>query len=461
MGLNKILSLFLSSILCIFLNHGVNLLPSVSHEPMTWGSIFLVSANDAGATKKGSNVSETARAEASKLRSAGDTQMVSNALQPALDSFTKAITLEPDNPLNYYKRFRVYDKLKKTKQALGDLSTILSLDPKHVQALSLRARMYLNTGKCNEALADYREVLKIKSDHGDAMKMLQKVEQCADLINRAERLVAEKSWGNADQLLTEAMQITGGTAPHLKMLRAKARLEMGNYLECIADAGEVVKIESENIDALLLRGRAYYATADHEMTMRHLREALKFDPEHVEAKKLFNQLKRIISKYNAGEEAFNKGQFKEAFENYEAATEVDRGHVEFNKNVFLKMCKSLTELREIDKAMDVCDKALDIDGNMIEAHITIAEYLTKYADTPAEFENAIAGWRKALQIDRNNPTAQDGLRRAEAGLKQSKKKNYYKILDIPRHADVALIKRQYRKLAMVYHPGKLHMFDFF
>jgi len=331
---------------------------------------------------------------------------------------------------------------------------MLKIDPKNIQALSLRARIYLNSGKCSEALNDYKDVLKLKPDHGDATKMIQKVSECADLITRAERLILERSWEKADHLLTEAMQITGGTTPHLKMLRARARLEMGNYVECIADAGEVVKIENENIEALLLRGRAYYATADHEMTMRHLRESLKFDPEHVEAKKLFNQLKKIIAKYNAGEEEFNKGQYKEAYENYLAAVGIDPGHNEFNKGVYLKMCRCLTELRQVEKAMEVCDKALDIDGNLIDAHIIISEYLTKYAETTQEFENAVAGWRKALQIDRNSPVAQDGLRRAEAGLKQSKKKNYYKTLEVPRHADLATIKRQYRKLALVYHPDK-------
>jgi tetratricopeptide (TPR) repeat protein len=395
--------------------------------------------------------------EAGKFRTVGDGAFVKDEWNIALENYGKAIALEPDNALNFYKRFRVFDKMKKTSKALGDLNSVIILDPKHVQALALRARTYQNMGKCQEAAADYETVLRLKPDHGDAKKMIDNVRVCAGLIKRAEILVEQGSaWDKVEELLTEAMKITGGTTPHLKMMRAKARLEKGDYHECIADAGEVVKIESENVEALLLRGRAYYYTADHEMTMRHLREALKFDPEHIDAKKLFNQLKRLIARFQAGEEAFKKGDFKEALQNYEASVEIDPEHREFNKHTYLKICRTLTKLKEIDKAMGACDMALEIDNSLIDAHIIIAEHLTSTAETSQDFEIAVMAWNKALQMDRNNGQAQEGLRRAEAALKQSKQKNYYKTLSVPRNADAAEIKKSYRKLALAHHPGKFY-----
>ena len=57
-------------------------------------------------------------------------------------------------------------------------------------------------------------------------------------------------------------------------------------------------------------------------------------------------------------------------------------------------------------------------------------------------------------MDNNNQEARDGHQRAQTALEQSKKKNYYKILGIPRNADKAAIKKAYRTLAMTMHPDR-------
>ena len=66
--------------------------------------------------------------------------------------------MEPDNAANYYKRFRVYLRLKKFKEALGDLSATLKLDPKHEQALIQRAKLNLRLGNCIDSERDFLQL---------------------------------------------------------------------------------------------------------------------------------------------------------------------------------------------------------------------------------------------------------------------------------------------------------------
>ncbi|CAN0348414.1 unnamed protein product [Ectocarpus sp. 12 AP-2014] len=47
------------------------------------------------------------------------------------------------------------------------------------------------------------------------------------------------------------------------------------------------------------------------------------------------------------------------------------------------------------------------------------------------------------------------LKQANILLEQSKKKQYYKILGVPRNADLAQIKKAYRDLAKIHHPDKV------
>ena len=53
-----------------------------------------------------------------------------------------------------------------------------------------------------------------------------------------------------------------------------------DYYGAISDAGKILKFDSKNMDALQLRGDSYTKLAEHDMALKHYKEALKFDPEH-------------------------------------------------------------------------------------------------------------------------------------------------------------------------------------
>lgn len=59
-----------------------------------------------------------------------------------------------------------------------------------------------------------------------------------------------------------------------------------------------------------------------------------------------------------------------------------------------------------------------------------------------------------LKPNEKKQECQERLRKAEIALKQSKEKNYYKILGVPRTADKKRIKKAYRELALKWHPDK-------
>ena len=59
-----------------------------------------------------------------------------------------------------------------------------------------------------------------------------------------------------------------------------------------------------------------------------------------------------------------------------------------------------------------------------------------------------------MEMSGGDQGVQQMLQRAEAALKQSKQKDYYKILGVPRNASLKDIKRAYREKALEWHPDK-------
>lgn len=71
---------------------------------------------------------------------------------------------------------------------------------------------------------------------------------------------------------------------------------------------------------------------------------------------------------------------------------------------------------------------------------------------------AIRQYEKAVNAGDNS--AHEGLQNARKLQKMASRKDYYKMLGIPKTASAQDIKKGYRKLAMQYHPGNLRRLSF-
>lgn len=66
--------------------------------------------------------------------------------------------------------------------------------------------------------------------------------------------------------------------------------------QVVAVTGRMLKSVPNQLQALLLRGRAYMYLAEHDMAKRHFGEALKHDPDHAGARREFKKIKDLDKK---------------------------------------------------------------------------------------------------------------------------------------------------------------------
>ncbi|CAJ1893961.1 unnamed protein product [Sphenostylis stenocarpa] len=356
----------------------------------------------------------------------------------------------PENAAELFERASQSVKVKHYTEALDDLNAAIEADPNLSKAYLFRASVLRQICRYEQSERSYKQFLELKPGDSTAEKELSQLLQAQSALETAQSLYDLGNFSKSLEYIDKVVLVFSPDCTKAKLLKVKVLIADKEYEGAIAESGFLLKEDENNLEALLLRGRAFYYLADHDVATRHFQKGLRSDPEHSELKKAYFGLKNLLKKSKSAEDNASKGKLRVAVEEFKAALAVDPNHLAHNVHLHLGLCKVLVKLGRGKDALESCNEALKFNEELVEALVQRGEAKLLTED----WEGAVDDMRSAAQKSPQDMSIREAVMRAEKALKISKRKDHYKTLGISKTASAADIKRAYKKLALQWHPDK-------
>lgn len=315
---------------------------------------------------------------------------------------------------------------------------------------------YIRVAKCCLALGDLvgtdqaiKKLLEITSTGETLVKSeIETLKQLRALEERSRDCYEKQDYRTCLFHMDNALKFSPASRKY-QLMKAECLALLGRLEEANDIAITVMQCDSSNADAIFVRGLTLYYGDNLEKGILYFERALALDPDHKHAKLWRTKAKSLRDKKEKGNELFKNFKFRDALAMYNEALQVDPLNKDTNSKLFYNRALVNTKLGKLADAVTDCDEALKINASYLKALLKRAKC---YYDLE-KYEQCVADYEAALKMQKTHEI-KSLLRDAKLQLKKSKRKDYYKILGISKHATDDEIKKAYRKRALVHHPDR-------
>jgi len=270
-------------------------------------------------------------------------EVIQIEIDEAIQDYSKAIELNPENAETYYNRGKAkiflidylntkmylmvrkasnYDKkdsieikkviLVETNEAIKDYTKAIELDPKY-------AISYNNRGNAKGLLRDYDEAIQ---DYTRAIEL--NPENVATYNNRGRAKIFLIDYHGAIQDYDKAIELDPKYAISYNN-RGNAKRLLGDYDEAIQDYTKVIQLNPKYLDAYNNRGRAKILLREYHGAIQDYSKAIELNPKYA------------ISYNNRGNAKRLMGEYDEAIQDYSKAIQLSPKYAEAYYNIGIAM----------------------------------------------------------------------------------------------------------------------------
>lgn len=121
-------------------------------------------------------------------------------------------------------------------------------------------------------------------------------------------------------------------------------------------------MEADNLEALEIRALGYLSLGELESASSHVRQGLKFDPEHAGCKAIYRRIKKVTDSTKKGDKAVEQRDFGTAEKHFLVALEAVAGYDVLVDRVQRKLADVLMQNKKYAEAKKLVHGLIEKDG---------------------------------------------------------------------------------------------------
>lgn len=353
------------------------------------------------------------------------------------------------------KRSQAHHGAGNLQDALADLDLVLRLKPDHSKSSLKRLQLLLQLGRFQDVIDGVHAHRRQFSGDSVAVltELLGKSSTLLAFRNQLNHWKAAQNWGSALASL-ESMEKEGASRDFLELEKCEILFASGQYYETVAEAMSILKRDSSHIPALLLRARAFFNLGELDAALNHLKQCLKVNPSQEDCSDEMEAATAWHATRTEYQRLLGAQDWAKAAPALKSALTNMPDIKVYQAEVHMGLCESLAKggatIADWEEGVVVCGHAANLGASpeaMREMRGDLHAKLGKYSE-------AIHDFTTVLQSQPNNHRMRQRIQEMQNAKKLAERKDYYKILDLPRDCTKQQVKVQFRKMALVWHPDR-------
>lgn len=252
--------------------------------------------------------------QAEEYKNKGNEEFKKGNHAKAIEYYTYATELDPNNSLMYTNRSNAYWQMKNWEKSARDAKKAIEKDAKNVKGHYRLGMALIEMGQLKEAKDAFAEAVSLDPKNQSFVDALAKCKAAMMKdMSEADRLKTEGNEAykagkieEAVGIYTRAIAACKATEKDIEIKcdclanRAACRRQLYLPEECIADCTEVLAMKPDHFKALIRRGQAYESMEKYQKALDDFVAASRIDPQAKIAYEGVSRLRNSMKAFGSG-----------------------------------------------------------------------------------------------------------------------------------------------------------------
>jgi len=230
----------------------------------------------------------------------------------AIEAFSEAIMLDPNNTLAYRGRGDACRMKRQFDRAINDCNEAIRLDPNYARAFCTRGAAYCGKGQYDQAISDCNEAIRLDPNNarayafrGDAYQGKGQYDQISD-FSEAIRLDPNYAWaytkraeiyklkGQIDKAISDYNEAIGlNPSAQAYGGRGEAYMMKGQFDQAISDLSEAIRLNPNDFVSYMSRGLTYRDKGQNDKAIMDFEKVINLGTNEQSTEFAKNELREI------------------------------------------------------------------------------------------------------------------------------------------------------------------------